>query len=220
LANVRTAFRWAADHNDLDVAIPVATHAMVLGLMIENYEPIAWADELIEPARVADHSQLASLYTMAAAYWIVGRVEEAVRHSEAGQRLLLAGGTASPPGFESWLGGVHNFTGEPERVVEWCRGLLARSADPFALTTSNLVVAHMRAGAHAEAIAVADELIQKADAIANPWAVSYALMIYGMACCDADPMRARDALRRGLAIAQDSGKPLQRFPFSECARSS
>jgi tetratricopeptide (TPR) repeat protein len=205
LANVRTAFRWAADHNDLDVAIPVAAHAMVLGLMIENYEPIAWADELIEPAGVADHSQLASLYTMAAAYWIVGRVEEAVRHSEAGQRLLLAGGTASPPGFESWLGGVHNFTGEPERVVEWCRGLLARSADPFALTTSNLVVAHMRAGAHAEAIAVADELIEKADAIANPWAVSYALMIYGMACCDADPMRARDALRRGLAIAQDSG---------------
>src|SRR6476646_8920046 len=83
LANVRTAFRWAADHNDLDVAIPVATHAMVLGLMIENYEPIAWADDLIEPARVADHSQLASLYMMAAAYWMVGRVEEAVRYSEA-----------------------------------------------------------------------------------------------------------------------------------------
>jgi hypothetical protein len=63
----------------------------------------------------------------------------------------------------------------------------------------------MRAGAHAEAAAVADELIEKVDAIANPWAVSYALMMYGMACCDADPVRARDVLRRGVAIAQDSG---------------
>ncbi|WP_371514919.1 NB-ARC domain-containing protein [Mycobacterium sp. 1164966.3] len=205
LANMRTAFRWAADHNDLDVAISVATHAMVLGLMIENYEPIAWADELIERARITDHSQLASLYMMAAAYWMVGRVEEAVRYSEAGQRLLLAGSRASPPGFESWLGGVHNFTGEPERVVEWCRGLLARIADPYALTTTGLVVAYMRAGAHAEAIAVANHLIEKINTIANPWAVSYALMIYGMACCDADPTRARDALRRGLAIAQESG---------------
>jgi hypothetical protein len=42
--------------------------------------------------------------------------------------------------------------------------------------------------------------------------MSYALMIYGMACCDADPIRARDALRRGLAIAQDSGNRYK-FPI-------
>ena len=106
------------------------------------------------------------------------------------------------------------MTGDSERVVEWCHGLLAHGADPYALTTSGLVVAHMRAGAHAEAIAVAEELIEKADAIANPWAVSYALMVYGMACCDADPMRARDALRRGVAIAQDSGN---RYNVSQLA---
>jgi tetratricopeptide (TPR) repeat protein len=73
------------------------------------------------------------------------------------------------------------------------------------LTTTSLVVAHMRAGAHSEAIAVADDLIEKANTIANPWAVSYALMIYGMACCDADAAAARDALRRALVIAQESG---------------
>ena len=33
----------------------------------------------------------------------------------------------------------------------------------------------------------------------------YALLAYGLACRDADPDRARDALRRGLVIAQDSG---------------
>ena len=32
---------------------------------VENYEPIAWAEELIEPARAVDHPRLAFLYVMA-----------------------------------------------------------------------------------------------------------------------------------------------------------
>ena len=55
LANLRTAFRWAADHSDLDIAATIATYAGFLGYLIENYEPIAWAEELIEPARALDH---------------------------------------------------------------------------------------------------------------------------------------------------------------------
>jgi predicted ATPase len=51
LANLRTAFRWAADDNDLDVAATIATYAGFLGFCVENYEPIAWVEELIEPAR-------------------------------------------------------------------------------------------------------------------------------------------------------------------------
>ena len=37
LANLRTAFRWAADHDDLDVAATIATYAAFLGgLWLEN----------------------------------------------------------------------------------------------------------------------------------------------------------------------------------------
>ncbi len=61
LANLRTAFRWAADRGDLDVAAPIATYAKLLGVMVENYEPVAWTEELIEPARAVDHPRLASL---------------------------------------------------------------------------------------------------------------------------------------------------------------
>ena len=50
LANLRTAFRWAAGHGDLDVAATIATYASLLGIAIENYEPTTWAEELIEPA--------------------------------------------------------------------------------------------------------------------------------------------------------------------------
>jgi predicted ATPase len=42
LANLRTAFRWAADHGDLDDAAAIATYAGLLGYLVENYEPIAW----------------------------------------------------------------------------------------------------------------------------------------------------------------------------------
>ena len=65
LANLRTAFRWAADQGDLDAAAIIATYAAFLGPLVENREPIAWAEELIEPARVVDHPRLAFLYVMA-----------------------------------------------------------------------------------------------------------------------------------------------------------
>ena len=85
LANLRTAFRWAADQGDLDVAATIATYAAFLGTIVENYEPIAWAEELIEPARAVDHPRLASLYVMASQCWMPGRIEAAVRYSDAGR---------------------------------------------------------------------------------------------------------------------------------------
>ncbi len=43
---------------------------------VDNYEPIAWAEELIEPARAVDHPRLAFLYVMAALCWMPGRIED------------------------------------------------------------------------------------------------------------------------------------------------
>jgi len=34
LANLRTAFRWAAGHGDLDTAAPIASYATLLGVLI------------------------------------------------------------------------------------------------------------------------------------------------------------------------------------------
>ncbi len=52
LANLRTAFRWAADHGDLDTAAAIVALAGLLGVASENenYEPAGWAEELIDPA--------------------------------------------------------------------------------------------------------------------------------------------------------------------------
>jgi hypothetical protein len=66
----------------------------------------------------------------------------------------------------------------------------------------------MIAGSPDEALAAASGLIDAAEATHNPYVLSYALLAYGFAFRDADPDRARDALRRGLVIAQDSGNRL------------
>jgi hypothetical protein len=65
-----------------------------------------------------------------------------------------------------------------------------------------------------EAIVAADGLIEAAEATENPFLLSFALNAYRSALRETDPIRARDALRRGLVIAQDSGN---RFTESSLA---
>jgi predicted ATPase len=207
MANLRTAFRWAADHGDLDAAATIAAYATLFGMCVENLEPIAWAEELIESARAVDHPRLATLYVLASACWVVGRIEEAVGYAEAGQSVIGSGGEVLF-GVEGALGVVYIAIGQPERCVEWCRVQLARGRDTHTLTRAYLVVALPHAGAGEEARAAANGLIEAAEATHNPFALAYALQAYGFAFGDADPVRALDALRRGLVIAQDSGNRL------------
>ena len=76
LANLRAAFRWAADHGDLDSA---ADHRLLRRRssvsMVEQYEPVAWAEELIEPAEAVDHRRLAQLYVIASQCYAAGRID-------------------------------------------------------------------------------------------------------------------------------------------------
>ena len=205
LANLRTAFRWAADHGDLDVAATIATYAGFLGYLVENYEPIAWAEELIEPARAVDHPRLAALYVMASQCYMAGRLEAAVRYSDAAQTVLGNGRDEVPYGIEGWVGGAYVYIGQPERCVEWCRAQLARGRDTHTLTRAALVIALKIAGSEDEAMAATKGLIDAAEATRNPYVLSFALLAYGTAFRDADPDRAREAMRRGVVIAQDSG---------------
>jgi predicted ATPase len=204
LANLRTAFRWAADRNDLDVAATVATYAGFLGYLVERYEPIAWAEQLIEPARAVDHPRLAFLYVMASCCWRNGRTEDAVRYTDAGQAVIASGRGEVPYGAEGWLGGAHLVSGQPERWFEWCRGQLERGRD-MVLTRACLVLGLTIAGFGDEAITAANGLVDAAEGTRNPHALSFALLACGFAFRDADPGRALDALRRGLLEAQHSG---------------
>jgi tetratricopeptide (TPR) repeat protein len=205
LANLRTAFRWAADHGDLDAAATIATCAGRLGLWVQTLEPMAWAEELIEPARAIDHPRLAFLYAIASLCWFAGRFEAAVGYSEAGQIVLGRSREVLPGGFEAVLGLVYLALGQPERLAEWCRAQLARRRDTHVYIRSWLVIALALAGSGGEAMDSADGLIEAGDATDNPMLFASALGAYGVAFRDADPVGALNALGRGLVIAQDGG---------------
>ena len=208
MANLRTAFRWAADRGDLDVAAAIAIFTTILGFGVLTYEPIAWAEEMIEPASVVDHPRLAGLYVMAAQRWLAGRLEEAVRYGDAGQPVVSGMRAYVPYGLEGWLGTPYLANGQPERAVEWARAQLARGRDTHTLTRAALAQALTIAGSADDAMVTATGLIDAAEATHNPYALAYAHMAFGFSFRDADPNRARDVLQRGLAIAHDSGNRL------------
>ena len=208
LTNLRTAFRWAADQGDLDVAAPIATYAAWLGFQTENYEPIAWAEELIESARAIDHPGLAALYVLASNCYMAGRIDPAIRYTEAAQGAISGGSDHVPYGVECFVGGAYVAVGQPERWIRMCRAHLARGPDTHAYTTACLVIGLSAASSFDDAMAAAKGLIDAAEATGNPYVLSFALLGYGFAygfAHDADPVCSLAALRRGLGIAQDSG---------------
>jgi predicted ATPase len=205
LANLRTAFRWAADHQNLDDAATIATYGAFLGFWVENYEPFAWAEELIEPACAIDHPRLAFLYVMAAQCITSGRVEEAVRYRDAAMAVVESGRGEVPFGVEGLLFTTYLYAAQPERAVDWCRSRVQSGRDSHRLSRVNLILSLAVAQSYEEAIAATAGLIEAAEATRNPWSLSFALLGFGAAHLHADPVGALKAGRRGLQVAEDSG---------------
>jgi tetratricopeptide (TPR) repeat protein len=174
--------------------------------MTENYEPITWVEEVIQPARAVGHPRLAFMYVIASLCWTAGRVEAAVGYAEACQTVLSSGRGELPFGIDGLIGAVYLTIGQPERYVEVSRAQLARGrgADPFA--RASLALALAAAGSQDEAMNAATGLIEAAEATRNPCALSLALLAHGYVFREANPVRALAAVRRGLMITQDSGQ--------------
>ena len=167
LANLRTAFRWAADHGDLDGAAAIATYAGFLGLVTEKYEPSGWAEELIEPARAADHPRLGE--------YVCGRIAVLYDRTHRGRRPLhqrrpdssdRAPRYGAAP-IDGMIGGAYMYSGHPERCIEWCRAQLERGPDtPSHQGLPGFGLVH--AGFGEEAMAAANGLIEAAEANRKP----------------------------------------------------
>jgi predicted ATPase len=205
LPNLRMAFRWAADNDDLDAAAAIAFYATVIGFWVEQHEPITWAEEFVQTAEAVNHRRLAQMYVMAHQCYVAGRVEEALSHVAAARQAIESGAFERVPyAAESWLGGAYIMTGAPERWVELCRNMIAREpGHPFA--QASLVIALTFSGMYEEAMEASAGLLSAASSLENPHMVAYSLAAYGFAYRDADPVAAYEALRRGMKIAEESG---------------
>ena len=206
LANLRAAFRWAAEGNDLDTAAAIAVYATFLGYFVEQWEPIAWAEELIPPAKAVQHPRLAQLYLGASYCAAVGRVDDFFGYAEAGRAAMESGRFDDVSDELACAGAAgYNTIGRPEWAVEWCRATIARGPGRHTASQAVMVVALTIVGAADEAMAASANLLTVAQSTDNPCLATAALLAYGWARGDADPTTAYKALRRAWTIAAESG---------------
>jgi predicted ATPase len=206
IANLRAAFRWSADSGDLDSAATLATHTAFLGLWLEQYEPVAWAEELIEPARAVNHRRLLQLYVVASQCYAAGRADDAFRYLEFSQQLT--GNADFDPDFyeiQTSSGIGYMAAGRPQRWVDVCLAAIARGPGPRTITRACLVLALNFLGDTDGMKVAAEDLLAAAEATDNPTTACFALFSHGIAHLDGDPVVFYDGLRRALAIAQDCG---------------
>ncbi len=76
---------------------PSRSYATFLGYFVQQYEPIAWAEELIEPALAVDHPRLAQLYLAAGMCYMAGRTDDFVSYIAAARRQSRAGASMRCP---------------------------------------------------------------------------------------------------------------------------
>ena len=203
LANLRTAFRWAADHGDLDAAATIATYRGVPRLSGRELR----ADRLGRRAHRARPRRRPS----AARVRCTGRV--AVLHvRDASMRLSDTATLGKQPSSVTRAASAIRrrvlarrcvqLVGDPEQYVAYFRSYLSRAHDHLKLGKSCLVVALTNAGHTQEAISLAAGLDDAVETAHNPYAHSFAMLAYGMAWSEEDPLRAIDVLRRGRGIAK------------------
>ena len=209
LANLRAAFRWASDCGDLDCASTIAVYASIIGPFVQQFEPGAWAKELIEPARRLGHRRLAQLYAMAARCLAAPLFDEAVQYAEAAlQTIDDKRFDPVPFGLASEFGLVYLMRGEGDRWISLCRRMISEGERPQILPRVHLAMTLAMTGALAEALDVSEELRHAERATENPALICWALMGYGFVRIETDPASAFEAHRLAASIADETGNRL------------
>jgi predicted ATPase len=209
-ANLRAAFRWAADHADVAAATAIAAHTALLEFSLQQFEPVGWAEELLGAATVADVAQLPRLYTAAALCAYTGRPDAAVRYAHTAVELEV---THRYHSFEDGWAGIfeataHAHAGRIERWLEICNGLRNRSGLARIIGLCGTLYAWPVVGRADEARAIADETVTAARAHDNPFWIAFALWASGRAFAQTDPTRALPALRQALDYTRHHRLPI------------
>ena len=169
---------------------------------IEQYEPIGWAEELIEPARAADHRRLRSSTRWPTQCYVTGRLDEAIGYAEAGRlrhrkRPRIAAGAVRD--IRACLVAVYSVGRSARTWVELCREV-ARAGSGTRLLFSPRVPrswrwSTVRPDRRSDGDLGGPARDRRGDTD-NPHIASYALLAYGFAHHDARPPRGVSHPRR------------------------
>jgi DNA-binding CsgD family transcriptional regulator len=182
-----------------------AAHAALMGFSVQLFETLAWAEELLEPATAADVARLPRLYTAAGYACFVGRAAPARANAHRATELERdARYDPCEPGYASFveaLGSV--YCGDLDNYVELTGAVAKRFGSDRGYGLAAYVDGLQSFGRIEEALALTEESVEAARALGNPYWVSYALWIAGMALSKADVRRAFAAWDEGVAYVRD-----------------
>jgi predicted ATPase len=222
LANLRAAFQWAADHDDLDTGATVALLVAALSnLSGSSSEAVTWAEQLLPAAAQARHRLLLALYQAAAWCGFCGRPAEGVAYADA------AGALYGDPAFEQNIYGIgaNRASGvyvhaDLDRWVAVCRDVLLRADDPLLTGRSLLAIALASTGQAHEALTLCEGLVPAAVATDNPYAHALALQALALAQAPSAPKSSIATFRECLDVSRQSGmRHLERGIYTGLARS-
>ena len=206
LGNLRAGYQWSARRGELEVATDIAAHAALMGFSVQLFETLAWAEELLEPATAADVRRLPRLYTARRLRVLRrtgrGRPRERAPGDRAGDRLPLRRVRARV------------------RVVHRGARPACTAATSIATSSSPARWRERYGSDRGYGLAAYVDGLQSAAgsrrhsrsprspspprrSLGNPYWISYALWIAGMAFSKADVRRAFAAWDEGVAFVRE-----------------
>jgi predicted ATPase/class 3 adenylate cyclase len=204
LANLRAAFRWSVNRGDLDSAAAIAIYGSLVGYAADRWEPVAWAEELLERARAAEHGRLAALYLMASFCGWAGRAADGIAYAEAAMKLLDGPRNQVVPngGSYLWVASAYGVAGDFDKQIPMYEREIASSGDPLGNARIGIGQALFFSGHQEEGMARAVAAVAAAEAGGNPGSIAYALFVYGQTHAAVDSSGAKAAMERGLTVAR------------------
>jgi predicted ATPase/DNA-binding CsgD family transcriptional regulator len=205
LGNLRAGHRWSAARGLLEVATDIAAHAALMGFSVQLFETLAWAEELLEPAAAADVRRLPRLYTGAGYACFAGRADAARENAHRATELEGEPRYDScEPGYASFveaLGAV--YCGDLDRYVQLTEAVARTYGADRGYALAAYVDGLQSCGRTDEALALTEQSVAAARGVGNPYWISYALWIAGMAYSKTDVRRAFAAWDEGVAFGRE-----------------
>jgi tetratricopeptide (TPR) repeat protein len=209
IANLRAAFRWAADHGRADAAIRIAACSHNMARMRLRTETFGWAAEVVDLARQLDHRKLPLLVAMASdSAWGLGRLDEAKRYAR--ESIVLA----DNPRFEPFVGSyidlaeIAMFEGDVGAGLELLRRGAAHPADASDRSVLAVVVGFAGlVGEHLPDEELSDALAQIKTA-GFPTAVAFALSGQAAFLAERDVAAAIELYQEAIDVLESCGNRL------------
>jgi predicted ATPase/class 3 adenylate cyclase/DNA-binding CsgD family transcriptional regulator len=206
LDNLRAGFRWSTDQGDAGVATDIAAHAALMGFSVQLFETIAWAEELLDAAAMADVRRLPRLYTAAGLACFVGRAEAARTNAHRATELEMEGPRyeGCEPGYATFIEALGQvYCGDLDRYLALTGSVASEYGRDRGYGLAAYVDGLQSAGRADEALALIEESVAAARRLGNPYWISYALWIAGLALSKRDARRAFAAWDEGVEYVRE-----------------